>query len=172
MAVRRARARRDRRTVGALPDRASAESRAASIGRLLPGLPLSFLACGASAPEMLAMQVKMVSHAGDVMHLQAEGKIGQQDLANGEEPIAALLGPDTYSRRVLLSLERSDHVDSLGVRWLLNCHKRFREAGGLLVIHSVPPLIMQVLKVMKLDKVFHMADSESAAQARATGGAP
>ena len=116
------------------------------------------------------MQVKMVSHAGDVLHVQAEGMIGQSDLANGEEPIAALLGPDTYSRKVLLSLERSDHVDSLGVRWLLSCHKRFREAGGLLIIHSVPPLIMQVLKVMRLDRVFNLADSETAAQARAEGG--
>jgi anti-anti-sigma factor len=116
------------------------------------------------------MQVKMVSHVGDVLHLTAEGKIGQNDLANGEEPIATLLGPDTYSRKVVLSLERSDHVDSLGVRWLLNCHKRFRDAGGLFVLHSIPPLIMQVLKVMKLDKVFNLADTEAAAQARAAGG--
>jgi hypothetical protein len=29
---------------------------------------------------------------------------------------------------------------------------------------------MQVLKVMKLDKVFNLADTEAAAQARAAGG--
>ncbi len=66
---------------------------------------------------------------------------------------------------MLLNLEDSNYIDSSGVGWLLRCNKRFREAGGRLVLHSVPPLALQVFQVLKLDKLFHVAaDAETARQ--------
>lgn len=116
------------------------------------------------------MQVKVISVAGDVLRIRTEGKIGQNDRPAGEEPIESLLGSDVFSRKVLLSLDGSDLIDSMGVAWLLECHKRFRDAGGMLVIHSIPPLINQVLRIMRLELVFNLAEDETAAQARARGG--
>ncbi|MEX2560024.1 MAG: STAS domain-containing protein [Pirellulales bacterium] len=115
------------------------------------------------------MQVKIVSIAGPVLKIQTEGKIGRNDRAGDQEPIQNLLGHEVYCRKVLLSLENSDLIDSLGVAWLLQCHKRFRDAGGTLVIHSVPPMIMHVLHVMRLEKVLRIAPDEASAEAQAIG---
>jgi anti-anti-sigma regulatory factor len=49
--------------------------------------------------------------------------------------------------------------------WLLLCNKRFREADGRLVIHSVPPVVLDVMKVMRLDRVLKLAEDEVAALA-------
>ena len=111
------------------------------------------------------MQVKVVSVAGDVLRLKTEGKIGQADLSLEGEPIERLLGREVYSRKVLLALEQSDYCDSMGLAWMLQCHKRFREAGGRFVMHSIPPLILQVMKVLHLDRVFLLAADEQAALA-------
>lgn len=111
------------------------------------------------------MQVKVVSVAGDVLRLRTEGKIGQADLAGEGEPIERLLGREVYTRKVLLALEESDYCDSMGLAWLLKCHKRFREGGGRFVLHSIPPLILQVMKVLHLDRVFALAADEQSAVA-------
>ncbi len=73
--------------------------------------------------------------------------------------------PDVYSRRVLLDLAGTEYIDSTGVSWLLTCHKRCREGGGKLVLHSLNPLVKQVLQVLKLDRVLHIADSADKARA-------
>ncbi len=71
---------------------------------------------------------------------------------------------DVYGRKALLSLSQVDYLDSSGVSWLLNLHKSFRTAGGCVILHSVDPMVMQVLRVLKLDKVFLIAPSEAAAR--------
>jgi hypothetical protein len=40
----------------------------------------------------------------------------------------------------------------------------------MLILHSVPPAILAVLKLLGMDRQFHMAADERAAQALAMGG--
>ena len=100
---------------------------------------------------------------GDALAIALQGRITHATLDIGNDPLVAH-NPDIYKRRVLFDLSGVDYVDSSGVSWLLTCHKRFREAGGKLILHSATPLVMQVIRVLKLDQVFAIADSARAAR--------
>jgi len=71
---------------------------------------------------------------------------------------------------VLLSLEATPFVDSSGLAWLVATHRRLREAGGKLVLHSIPPGVVDLLKIMSLDQVLNLADDESAKLFLTPGG--
>ena len=115
------------------------------------------------------MELARVSDDGNVLRLQAKGCV-KQDAAMAElEPMGALLGGQGYSRKILLDMSEADFVDSSGLSWLLVCHKRFRQAGGKVVLHSVPLVVMQVLRVLCLDRAFDLADDEPAALSLLTG---
>jgi len=110
------------------------------------------------------MQLSIVSDNGGVTRVQATGQITTQDTLAGKlEPMSQLLGEAVYSRRVALNLAEATFIDSSGLGWLLLCNKRFREAAGKLVLHSVPPAILDVIKVMRLDEVLKIAEDEAAA---------
>jgi len=111
------------------------------------------------------MQLNIVSSDGAVSRLQVAGQIIQSALANQPEPIGELLGEGAYARRVTLDLAEATFIDSSGLGWLLLCNKRFREAAGKLVIHSAPPVILDVIKVMRLDQVLKIVEDEAAATA-------
>ena len=99
----------------------------------------------------------------DTVAVALKGRITHATLDIGNDPLAAH-NPDVYKRRVLFDLSGVDYVDSSGVSWLLTCHKRSREAGGKLILHSITPLVLQVIRVLKLDQVFCIADSARAAR--------
>ncbi len=113
------------------------------------------------------MRVKFLGEDDCCIRCQTEGSISQDRFDPTREPLAQVLGEHIYSKRVLLGLEGSNFVDSSGVNWLLRCHKRFREAGGKLVLHSASPLVCQTLRVLKLDRVFYLASDLAAARAMA-----
>jgi len=89
------------------------------------------------------------------------------DFRTGANPLEQALGADCYARKVLLSLQKSCYIDSAGVGWLVMSHKRFRDAGGCLVIHSIPPMVSHVFRLLGLCTVLNMADNELHAQERA-----
>jgi len=115
------------------------------------------------------MDVKLVSDDGQLLRLAVEGRVVQSDSTPGLEPIGKLLGQQGYARRVVLSLADTEYIDSSGLSWLLVCHKRFCQAGGRLVIHSVPPGVMETIRMMRLDRVLYLADDEQAAAKLAQG---
>lgn len=114
------------------------------------------------------MQLALVSDDHPLTLVELSGRITPDSFSHESEPLAALLGPGAYHRRVLLDLTNADYINSSGVGWLLVCHKRFRDAGGRLVIHSVPRLIRTVLEVLKMNQVFHLADDLESARSAAT----
>jgi anti-anti-sigma regulatory factor len=60
-------------------------------------------------------------------------------------------------------------MDSSGISWLLNIHKHCRESGGILVLHSIPPSIMAILKLLHMDRYLNLVEDEQAAQIMAIG---
>ncbi len=118
------------------------------------------------------MDITVLSEDPEVMRLLAKGQIVQSVLANNPEPMSSVLGTTGFQRRVALSLADTTFIDSSGLGWLLGCNKRFRESGGALVIHSVPPIVQDVIRVMRLDRVLKIADDEKAAVALAGGPNP
>jgi len=91
------------------------------------------------------------------------GRITFSTLEPGQDPLTPQV-PDIYSRRVMFDLAGTDYIDSTGVSWLLTCHKRCREGGGKLVLHSINPMVKQVLQVLKLEKVLRLADNADMAK--------
>jgi anti-anti-sigma factor len=109
------------------------------------------------------MEMRVLSDDGDVLRVEVIGRIEQGDLATQPEPMGELLGPRGYLRNVLVSLAQTQFIDSSGLSWLVVCHKRFCQAGGRLVFHSVQPVISQLFKLMRLDLALYAAKDEAAA---------
>jgi anti-anti-sigma factor len=118
------------------------------------------------------MKLTLVATEPQLARIQNEGTITQADFHAAIDPLRNLLGFDCYAYRVLLSLEKTSYLDSSGVGWLVMCHKHFQEAGGRLVIHSVPPMVNQILRLLRLSELLHLAADEPAARALAGGGKP
>src|SRR5436309_3094686 len=97
------------------------------------------------------MRLTLLSTADGVTRVQSADDITLEGLQVGKEPLGELLGPSCYRGKVLLSLEKSGFIDSGGVGWLVTCHKRFAEAGGLLVVHSLPPMVNHVFRLLQVN---------------------
>ena len=115
------------------------------------------------------MNLTVVSTEADVVRIRSEGAITPSSAVSDPDPLQDLLGSDTYAQTILWDMQDSDFINSNGVGWLLVCHKRFRKAGGRMVMHTIPPPIFQTLNLLRLHRVFDVADNEQAAMAIASG---
>jgi anti-sigma B factor antagonist len=110
--------------------------------------------------------------AAGVCQIRAEGEIRSVEEPRDPRHIEELLGPQGYRRKILLDLQDAAHIDSSGVSWLVHFHRRCRAAGGMLVLHSVPPAILAILKLLGMEQSLNLAADERAARAVALGGLP
>ena len=107
--------------------------------------------------------------------IACEGDVTQAQFpSNAFNPLEDLLGPDCYSRRVIVDFNQTSFIDSSGVGWLMICHKKFLVVRGKLILHSVPPMVDQVLRVLQLHHVLtikpDLASSLAWAQQERTKG--
>ncbi len=115
------------------------------------------------------MNLSIISDEGQVSRITLSGDVSQAHLSTADEPIGQLLGTDCYSGKVLLDMHGVEMIDSSGVSWLLSCDKKFRTAGGRLVLHSLSPFARDVLKVLNMHLVMSIADDERSASDLAQG---
>src|SRR5271166_1574194 len=113
------------------------------------------------------MKLSLCSEDPQFCRIQTEGEIRLSDQPRDVNLIESLLGPSCYTRRILLDLQHTPYMDSSGVSWLLNIHKHCREAGGILVLYSIPPSIMAIFKLLHMDRYLNLVDDEQAAQVMA-----
>jgi anti-anti-sigma factor len=73
-------------------------------------------------------------------------------------------GGDVYTKKVMVNMAKTLHVDSTGIEWLLTCHKRFDQQGGKLVLHSVTPATQRIFQMMRMHLILNMAPNEDAAR--------
>lgn len=106
------------------------------------------------------MKLSIADNREEAVWLTLNGQITQRELPTTHDPLLDLLGPDVYRRQIRLDLSEASYLDSSGVNWLLTCHKRTKQAGGRLKIIKPHPVVANVLRVLKLEKVFDMDDSE------------
>jgi anti-anti-sigma factor len=116
------------------------------------------------------MQLTLSKSEGDVSFVQCEGSISQDGFKPGIDPLEQLLGATCYGRKVLLNVERTHYIDSSGVGWLMGRNKQFRAGGGRLVIHSIPPIVGQVLQLLRMGTVLELTTDETTALAKVSGG--
>ena len=109
------------------------------------------------------MDVRRVSDDGNVLRLEAAAGFIRGDLLPDLRLFEDLLGPDGYARKVSLSLAEISLIDTFRMSWLLIIHKRFCQAGGKLVVHSIRPRVMEFLGVVRFECVLYLAEDEAAA---------
>ena len=111
----------------------------------------------------ISMKFSISEDLGEVVKVTIAGCLTQTDIAPPLDPFKHVLGPDAYTRVVLLDMKESNYLDSMCIGWLLSAHKRFRENGGKMVIHSLQPLAANVISLLHLNGVFLLApDAEKA----------
>ncbi len=115
------------------------------------------------------MKLTIHSDNGDVLHLRVAGRIAMATIGDQADVIPNVLDQRGYGRSVLLDLSEAEYIDSGGVSWLVITNKRFNEADGKLVIHSIPAVVLDIFKMMRLDRVFNLTDAEPAALALLQG---
>lgn len=114
------------------------------------------------------MDLKLENQVGGVCHLTLAGKISQTAVDSQADHLGRLLGSANMNQKILVSLEHTDYIDSSGIGWLLAADKKIRDAGGRLVLHSVPLDIQHVLGLMKLNTVLKIAKDKDQATSIAT----
>jgi anti-anti-sigma factor len=110
--------------------------------------------------------------ASGLCEIQAEGAIRAFEEPRDLKDIEELLGPQCFRRKVLLDLQHAFHIDSSGVCWLIHLHRRSQRAGGMLILFSVPPGVMAVLKLLGVQHHLNLAADARSARALAIGGTP
>ena len=113
---------------------------------------------GRSAYRDRNMELSLLSDADGVLHVGVSGRISGSELHLTTDPLKQLLGPEVYTTKVLINLEMANMVDSSGVGWLISSQRKFSQAGGMMVLHSIPPMVRSVLMLLRMDRVFNFAE--------------
>jgi anti-anti-sigma factor len=113
------------------------------------------------------MQLFLLSEDDHITSIACEGNLTQSLMTPGNDPLEELLGKAGYKRQVLLDCGKTGYIDSSGIGWLLGCHKRFTAAGGRLILHSLPPMVEQVIRMLRLDNLLTIKRDQPAALALA-----
>jgi anti-anti-sigma factor len=105
-----------------------------------------------------------IEKAGYV-RVAAEGDITSRDFDNSAtNPFEVVLGEHWPDNNIMLSLEKAGFMDSSAIGWLMNTHRKTKEAGGKLVLHSAPPRVQEVLDLLKMRAVLNLKENEAAAR--------
>jgi len=114
------------------------------------------------------MKLSLTSEDDLLVHVKCEGEIREEDFSAAVEPMEPLLASrGGFRRKVLLDLERTTIIYTSGMSWLLACNKRFVHEGGMLVLHSIPPMVDQSLRLVGFQKILHCASDPASARALA-----
>jgi anti-anti-sigma factor len=109
------------------------------------------------------MEISLVSDDGNFVRLAASGRISYEFVTQEEDPMEAVLQNLPLSRKILLDLGGVGYVDSSGIGWFLNWHKRSEAAGGSFVIHSIQPIVHKTLMFLRMDLALSLAKNENEA---------
>ncbi len=106
------------------------------------------------------MDITAMADDVGVRRVRVRGRIVQNSLGEQWSTLDRLLSPGEPPRPLLLDLADADFIDSSGLSFLLMWHKRYCTAGQKLILHSIQPMVFDVLRTMRLDSVFHIAADE------------
>jgi len=99
--------------------------------------------------------VKADPHSVCVAAITAKSIFDQDAVEQCKKELEAL---DT-SQPIVLDIEPLEHVSSTFIVVLLNLHRACRQRGGHLAISNVGPTLTDLMRILKLDKLFSIAVS-------------
>ena len=120
-----------------------------------------------SHPTLREGEFELSLHAEekDILHLTCRGAISLPDFQPEKDPLPKLLGPEVYSRKLLLNMEPASLLDTSGISWLIHCHEACGRAGGILVLYAIPRRVRYILQLLQMEHLFHTAADATAARA-------
>jgi anti-anti-sigma factor len=114
------------------------------------------------------MKLSVQTDDDGIVRMTNDGEIRLGDRLQEQSPIQSIVGQDCYKQKILLDLKNTSFIDSAGVGWLVKFHKLCQQSGGILVLHSLPPAIVAILRLLHMDRFLRIVEDEHAALALAT----
>lgn len=98
----------------------------------------------------------------DVVIVDLEGKVTSGEPIVEIKLVTRRLVADGM-RRVILNLEKVTYTDSSGMGEIIACYTIVQEHGGMLKLAQVPPRVLELLRITKLDTVVEIFSTENEA---------
>jgi anti-anti-sigma factor len=117
------------------------------------------------------MKLKLLSVDKKLVHVECSETITLIDIQE-RDPLDALLGVGCASNQIMLNLSKTTYIDTGAVSWFIRCNRECKAAGGCFVIHSIPPMVKQVLQLLRMNELLHLAEDEAEARAIVGGAKP
>jgi anti-anti-sigma factor len=115
------------------------------------------------------LDLRMLRPEAGFVRMELVGRLSRDAWPANYDPFVQLYGNDVYASKVLINMNKTSYMDSSGVGWLLSANKQFKENGGTLVLHTLTPMTAQLLKMMRIDQVLHVAADETSARRKLEG---
>lgn len=106
------------------------------------------------------MAIVLLSREPGLVRLECQTELTAATLDTGRPRLDRIIEPGWYAGHLILGLGRADYIDSSGIGWLVCLHKRCREAGGRLILHSLSPMAHHAFKLLDLYGVLNEANNE------------
>src|SRR5262245_24444595 len=100
------------------------------------------------------MKLVLMYEEHGLFHIYCTRSIALPQVTNAS--LENLLGSSCYRHKILLNLEKSSYMDTSGVSWLIHCHRACKEAGGRFIVHSIPPMVDQMLQLLRMGEVLSL----------------
>lgn len=98
---------------------------------------------------------------GDVLIVTIKGRLDAISSPTAEKHVFELI--NNGANKVVLDLRNVDYLSSAGMRMLLSTTKKLKGQSGKLVLASVTPNVMDVLKISGFDHVLDIAGTREEA---------
>ncbi|GIW97400.1 MAG: hypothetical protein KatS3mg111_0733 [Pirellulaceae bacterium] len=109
------------------------------------------------------MLLRLDKQDDNLFFISVHGRISQTAVEDCAARLPQLIGESNLCKTILLNLRGAEQIDSSGISWILNLDKQIRQAGGKLILHSVPLDIQHVFNLMKLNRVLTLVKNEAEA---------
>ena len=115
------------------------------------------------------MSLRLVSIDADgCVRIAADGPLTSDNIEADANPLAGILGGGWGKHRILLDLAGADFIDSCAIGWLLETQRDLTRTGGRLAVYNILPRVLRVLKILRIDSLVPLVDSELAARESAS----
>jgi anti-anti-sigma factor len=98
---------------------------------------------------------------GEVLVLHMKGRLDAVSSPAAEKKVFEFINSGQY--KLVLDFAGVDYLSSAGMRMLLSATKKLKSLSGKLIICSIAPNVMDVLKMSGFDHVLELTSNEESA---------
>lgn len=106
------------------------------------------------------MKFSILSTSPEVTAVRCEGPITFVEIIKNREALEKVLEQTPHRANLLLNMERVTILDSAGISWMIQQHKRSAETGGLAVFSTIPPVIKGMLTLLNMQQALSFVDDD------------